>query len=81
LDGARTVNFEPIFRWIEDLDLSIWLRESDYGFAGVVTLHTLGMAFLAGGSAMIDLRLLGLAQTSLWRGSIDLSLFCGWVSL
>jgi hypothetical protein len=26
-------------------------------------------------------RLLGLAQTSLWRGSIDLSLFCGWVSL
>jgi hypothetical protein len=54
--------FDPIFRWIEQGALSTFLRESLYAFPLVVVLHTLGMGVLAGGGAMIDLRLLGLAR-------------------
>ena len=54
--------FDPIFRWIEEGALSTYLRESSYGFILIVVLHTLGMGVLAGGGALIDLRLLGLAR-------------------
>jgi hypothetical protein len=56
------VNFDPIFDAVEHVELSIWLRESLYAFPAVVTLHTIGMALLAGGSLTISLRLLGLAN-------------------
>jgi hypothetical protein len=54
--------FDPIFRWIEHGALSTFLRESAVAFPLIVVLHTLGMGFLAGGSAVIDLRLLGVAR-------------------
>lgn len=56
------IEFDPIFRWIEDGALSTFLRESAYAFPLIVVLHTLGMGVLAGGGALIDLRLLGLAR-------------------
>ena len=49
--------------WIELSPLSVWLRESPsvFAFPTVLTLHTVGLAFLAGPSAAIALRILGVA--------------------
>jgi hypothetical protein len=54
---------DPIFAFIESTDLSEWIRgsESLFAFPGIIALHAIGMAFLAGGSAAIDLRILGVA--------------------
>src|SRR5258705_11637273 len=56
---------DPIFAFVEDSALAAWIRGefpySTYVFPVIVTLHTLGMGFLAGGSAAIDLRILGIA--------------------
>ena len=54
---------EAGFAWIEDTSLSMWVRgESMYAFPLILSVHTLGMGFLAGTSAGIDLRVLGLAN-------------------
>jgi hypothetical protein len=54
---------DPIFAFIEHSALSEGIRgsESLLAFPGIITLHALGLAFLAGGSAAIDLRVLGFA--------------------
>jgi hypothetical protein len=53
---------DPIFAFIEGSDLSMWIRgDSMLAFPTIITLHTIGMGFLAGGSAAIDLRILGAA--------------------
>jgi hypothetical protein len=53
---------DPLFRAIEASGLSLWVRGSSYAFPALIVAHTLGMGFLAGLAAMIDLRLLGLAR-------------------
>ena len=55
---------DPFLAWIETSALSTWVREdpSIFVFPAIVTLHTLGMGFLAGTSAAIDLRILGVAK-------------------
>jgi hypothetical protein len=54
---------DPIFAWIEGSALSEWIRGSDCvcAFPTIVTLHNIGMAFLAGGGIAIDLRIVGFA--------------------
>jgi hypothetical protein len=54
---------DPFYAWIEHTAVSIWIRESlsIFAFPGILTLHTLGLAFLAGTQVAIDLRLLGVA--------------------
>ena len=56
---------DPVFAWIENSALSDWVRDSSCtcAFPIIVTLHNIGMAFLAGGSIVIDLRLIGFAST------------------
>ena len=56
---------DPVFAWIENSALSDWVRDSPCtcAFPIIVTLHNIGMAFLAGGSIVIDLRLIGFAST------------------
>jgi hypothetical protein len=56
---------DPVFAWIESSALSDWVRGSDCtcAFPIIVTLHNIGMAFLAGGSVVIDLRIIGFAPT------------------
>ena len=51
------------FIWIELTPFSVWMRESPsvLAFPTILTLHTVGLAFLAGPNAAIDLRLLGFA--------------------
>jgi hypothetical protein len=49
------------FKSLEQLPLSIWVRESGsiWAFPTVLLLHTLGMSMVAGSNAMMDLALLG----------------------
>jgi hypothetical protein len=54
---------EQIFDWLEHTDLSLWVRgESMFAFPLILTVHTIGMGFLAGTSSAIDLRILGMAR-------------------
>lgn len=54
---------DPLFRWIEATSLSGWIGQSAsvFAFPAILVVHTLGMAMLAGVSAVMDLRLLGFA--------------------
>ena len=54
---------EIICGWVENTSLSMWIRgESMLAFPTILSFHTLGMGFLAGTSAGMDLRLLGVAN-------------------
>ena len=54
---------ESVFYWLEHTDLSMWVRgPSLLVFPLIVSAHTLGMGFLAGTSAGIDFRILGVAK-------------------
>ena len=56
---------DSFLAFFENSALASWIRgesiDSTFVFPVVVTLHALGMGFLAGGSAAIDLRVLGVA--------------------
>jgi hypothetical protein len=49
--------------WLENTSFGVWVRESGsiWSYPMIITLHSYGMAMLAGVSAVIDLRLLGFA--------------------
>jgi hypothetical protein len=51
------------FQTIEQSGLSLWLRESEsvFGFWFILSFHAIGMVLLVGASAVIDLRILGVA--------------------
>jgi hypothetical protein len=54
---------ERVFDWLEHTDLSLWVRgESLLAFPTILSVHTIGMGFLAGTSAAIALRMLGVAK-------------------
>ena len=54
---------EIVCAWVENTSLSMWVRgESMLAFPSILSAHTLGMGFLAGTSAGMDLRLLGVAN-------------------
>ena len=48
--------------WLEELGLSVWIRESAYGFSLMVAVHILGLTLSVGILLWVDLRLLGLAM-------------------
>src|SRR5215467_1325451 len=54
---------DPFFIWLEMTALSVWVREATevYAFPGILSLHTIGMGFVAGMSAAMNLRILGVA--------------------
>jgi hypothetical protein len=58
------LDMDPFLRWLEETALSIWVRESPsiFVFPGMLTLHAIGMAFLAGTCLAIDFRTLGFAS-------------------
>lgn len=47
--------------WLQDTGLATSIRESTLMYPFILTLHSIGMAFLVGLNAMIDLRILGAA--------------------
>jgi len=54
---------DPFFIWLETTALSVWVREATevYAFPSILSLHTIGMGFVAGMSAAMNLRILGVA--------------------
>jgi hypothetical protein len=64
LPAKGRIDVDPIFSWIETSALSEWIRGSECicAFPAIVTLHNIGLAFLAGGGIVIDLRLIGFAS-------------------
>lgn len=50
--------------WLEATAFSTWLREAltPFAFPTVLTLHTVGMGFLVGTNAAVDLRILGVVS-------------------
>lgn len=45
--------------WLEKSAVGIWVRESDWGYAIVLTAHAIGMAIVVGTLLMFNLRALG----------------------
>lgn len=60
---------DPIFRWIEDSALAMWLIGSDsiLAYPTVLTIHVIGMGFVAGINLLFALRLLG------WLAEVPIS--------
>ena len=49
-----------LFEWLNDSAFSVWLRESEWPFPIVETVHILGLGLSVGAIMWVDLRLLGL---------------------
>jgi hypothetical protein len=50
----------PLLHSLNESAFSTWLRESDWTFSAVETVHVLSITAMAGTIALVDLRLLGL---------------------
>jgi hypothetical protein len=52
---------EAFLTWLQELPISVWVAESDtlWGFPFILVLHSFGIAFTAGTTTMMNLRLLG----------------------
>lgn len=55
--------FVAFLVWIENTPLAVWVGESRWGFPLSLTLHAIGMGFLAGLQFALALRLLGVARS------------------
>lgn len=53
-----------ILGWLEASALATWVRESVslFAYPGIIAFHTIGLAFVVGGNAALDLRMLGCAK-------------------
>jgi len=49
-----------LFEWMNQLPFSLWLREEDWPFPIIETIHLLGLGLSVGTIMWVDLRLLGL---------------------
>ena len=49
----------PLFKWLEQLQISTALSQSEFGNAIANVMHLLGLIVLAGAVLIVDLRLLG----------------------
>jgi len=54
--------FVAFLVWVENSPLAIWVGESRWGFPLSLTLHAMGMGFLAGLQFALGLRLVGAAR-------------------
>ncbi len=71
----RLMGFEQFFDWLEHTGISLWVRgDSMLAFPTILTIHTIGMGFLAGTNWAIALRIFGLRRAFplavRWRNSI-----------
>lgn len=51
-------------QWLQDLAFPTLIRESDWLFPTIETIHVLALVLVVGSISMVDLRLLGLANRS-----------------
>lgn len=69
------VSLRPLFEWVDAFPSSIALRESDYGYAVMLSSHVVSMALFAGLIVMMDLRLVGLGYARTPISQIQKRLF------
>lgn len=75
----RDMEITEILSKIEDLPLSTWVKESPvWGEPSILTLHTIGMMFVAGIASVIALRLLGVAPALPLKPLATLFPFAWW---
>lgn len=55
---------DPVFAWIEQTPLSIWVREDLYAYFYILIFHSIGMALLIGAGVVVCLRVLGLVSNT-----------------
>lgn len=67
-----------LLAWMESWSLSLWVRESNYGYYVLLNGHAIGMAIVVGVVLMLDLRLLGYAHR-LPMEVFDRLLAIGWI--
>jgi hypothetical protein len=50
-------------KWLEMTDLSVWIRESSslWAYPAILIAHTIGLGYLVGINAAVDMRLMGLS--------------------
>jgi len=53
----------PWFQWFESAGLGAMIRESQWWFAAIESVHLLGLALIGGSVLIVDLRLLGLGMS------------------
>ena len=51
-----------LVQWLNETPWSVFLRENDYSFAIIETVHILGLAFSVGLIMWVDLRLMGVSM-------------------
>lgn len=56
------MNLLDICTWLEDSKLAVTIAESEWLFPTIETVHVLALSMVFGSIAMLDLRLLGLAN-------------------
>jgi hypothetical protein len=64
-----------VFEWVNEFPTSIGIRESSYLYPAILTTHIVGMCTFAGLVIMMDLRLLGIGNTSTSISQIQRRLF------
>jgi hypothetical protein len=56
------MTIEPTLAWLQDLWLPMQIRESEWMFPTIETVHVLALVLVVGSIITVDLRLLGLAN-------------------
>jgi hypothetical protein len=51
-----------LLRWLEDTNVSVWMRESDWGIPIMLCFHAVGMGIVVGVSFMFGARILGYSK-------------------
>jgi hypothetical protein len=68
-----------ILRWLQNTDIATAIREGDYLFPWVESVHVLAITLVVGTISIVDLRLLGLASRDRPVGLLSRSvLICTW---
>jgi hypothetical protein len=67
-----------LLRWLEDTNLSVWMRESDWGIPIMLCFHAVGMGIVVGVSLMFGARVLGYSKHFPLAG-FDLLFRLAWV--
>ena len=52
----------PVFEWLENSALAIWVGESLWGYPIMLGTHAVGLAIVVGIFVMLDLRMLGVVR-------------------
>ena len=71
------IYIRSVFEWVNEFPTSIGIRESIYLYPAILTTHIVGMCVFAGLVIMMDLRLLGIGNTSTPISQIQRRLFPG----